>query len=123
MDPLENATLRDDERSALERFLSLVGERLGDDLIAVWLYGSRARGETPQDDSDVDVMVVTRTGRRHDLDRVHSMLWQAAEEAGANPVLFSVQVSDPGWLAERREIRSFFMQEVDRDKIVLAGDS
>lgn len=123
MDPLENAALRDDERGALRRFLSLVEEHVGEDLIAVWLYGSRARGETPREDSDVDLMVITRTGRWHDLDRVHSMLWQAAEEAGANPVLFSVQVSDPTWLAERREIRSFFMQEVDRDKIVLAGDS
>ncbi len=30
-------------------------------------------------------------------------------------------VFDDEWLAGRRAIQSFFMQEVDRDKVVLAG--
>ena len=36
-------------------------------------------------------------------------------------MLFSVKVLDAAWLAGRRAIESFFIQDVDRDKIVLAG--
>lgn len=36
-------------------------------------------------------------------------------------MLLSLVVWDPEWLAHRRDIRSFFVQEVDRDKIVLHG--
>ncbi|MDQ3609233.1 MAG: hypothetical protein M3459_10075 [Actinomycetota bacterium] len=46
---------------------------------------------------------------------------QLAEEVGLHPYLPQVLVWDPDWLANRREIRSFFVQEVDRDKIVLYG--
>jgi len=34
---------------------------------------------------------------------------------------FSIHVHDQAWLAQRREIRSFFVAELDRDKIVLSG--
>ncbi len=34
---------------------------------------------------------------------------------------FSLQVFDEDWLAGRRAIESFFIREVDRDKVVLAG--
>jgi len=44
-----------------------------------------------------------------------------ADDAEGRPSFFSVQVHDPAWLEQRREIRSFFIQEVDRDKVVLAG--
>ncbi len=41
---------------------------------------------------------------------------------GANPLVFSIQVYEPDRVADRRRIRSFFFQEVDRDKIVLFGE-
>ena len=34
---------------------------------------------------------------------------------------FSIHVHTPEWLAQRREIRSFFIAEVDRDKVILGG--
>ena len=46
---------------------------------------------------------------------------EAAQAEGANPAGFSVELYDPELVAERRRIHSFFIQEVDRDKIVLAG--
>jgi len=50
------------------------------------------------------------------------LLYRAADEdGGASPTFFSVHVYDPDHVARRREIRSFFFEEVDRDKIVLAG--
>ena len=39
-----------------------------------------------------------------------------------NPFGFSTIVWDPDRLRRRREIRSFFAQEVDRDKVVIYGE-
>lgn len=46
---------------------------------------------------------------------------EAAISEGESPFSYSVHVYDPEWLHQRREIESFFVREVDRDKIVLAG--
>ena len=122
MPSLADASLTDEERRLLRRFVVLLSERFGADLRGVWLYGSRARGERPHPDSDVDLLVVTRAGRSRDFWPVWSTLQAAATEESANPGAISVQVFDPQWLDDRRAIRSFYMQEVDRDKIVLTGD-
>jgi predicted nucleotidyltransferase len=117
---LDGASLSPEERRTLEGFVERLRARLGDDLQAVWLYGSRARGEPPGDESDIDLIVVTLGGRR-DRHRVADVLVEATDEEGADWGVFAVHVYDPDHIAQRREIRSFFMQEVDRDKIVLAG--
>ncbi len=120
MPTLADTRLSAAERRMLDRFVAVLRERLGDDLISVWLFGSRARGEATGPLSDVDVLVVTRAGRV-DERAAWKELTRIAEEEGLSPVLLSLLVWDPQWLAHRREIRSFFIQEVDRDKIVLHG--
>lgn len=120
-DAWNEASLDDLERRTVERFVELLKRRLGDGLIAAWLYGSRARGERPHPESDVDLMIVTSRGDA-DADAVDDALFEAAEAEGANPFGFSAQIADPGWLADRRRIGSFFIQEVDRDKVVLHGE-
>jgi predicted nucleotidyltransferase len=73
------------ERRVLEQFVRLLEAELGADLRALWLYGSRARGEQPGPDSDVDLLVIsTRRGSQDDL-RVVELLMDAAEAEGANP--------------------------------------
>ena len=46
------------DRRVLKRFVAALREHLGDALDSVWLYGPRARGEPPHEDSDVDVIVL-----------------------------------------------------------------
>jgi hypothetical protein len=60
-------------------------------------------------------------GDSRDWQRVWQIVFDAADDAEARPSFFSVQVHDPAWLEQRREIRSFFIREVDRDKVVLSG--
>jgi len=122
-EPLASATLSDAERRTVQRFVSLLRDALGDDLRAVWLYGSRARGERPHVDSDVDLLVIAAgDGERHQ--RLALDLSEAAAIAeGESPFTYSVHVYDPEWLRGRREIESFFIGEVDRDKLVLAGSA
>jgi predicted nucleotidyltransferase len=128
---LDAAALNDRERRVLGRLLHSIREQLGDDLLAVWLYGSRARGEAnveetdPDRKSDIDMMVIvdpTRDANAVSWDII-PLVNAAAEAEGESPVWYSVRVYDADRLHNRREIRSFFFQEVDRDKIVLAGDA
>jgi predicted nucleotidyltransferase len=120
---IAESSLTEPERRVVERFVELLTEHLGDDLRSVWIYGSRARGEKPREESDVDLLVVSSRGDSlFDLAPVWELLEQAADAEGQSPYWFSPALYTPERLAQRREIRSFFIQEVDRDKIVLYGE-
>lgn len=45
-----------------------------------------------------------------------------ADANGDCPVWYSIHVYPADRIRERRQIASFFMREVDRDKVVLLGD-
>jgi predicted nucleotidyltransferase len=120
-DRLAGTSLSPAERRALRRLTELLRERLGHKLHAVWLYGSRARGEEPGPERDIDLLVVSDGGLR-DLRTIGRIADEAAEAEGVSPVYLSLQLYTPEELAQRRGIRSFFIQEVDRDKIVLFGE-
>jgi predicted nucleotidyltransferase len=120
-DPLAHTSLSEVERRTLARLVDLLQSDLGGELRSVWLFGSRARGELGHDDSDVDGLVVTDGGRR-DFRRVQAAVRAASEAEGFQFVYLSAHVRDPRHVAHKRAIRDFFMQEVDRDKIVLAGE-
>lgn len=129
IEPLAAAALSGGERQVVERLVGLLQDELADDLRAIWLYGSRARGEATTDTtdpdlkSDIDLMVIADGGKlRYDA-KVRELAYRTAVDAGESPVWYSVFVFDPDWLRGRREIESFFIQNVDRDKLVLAGSA
>ncbi len=123
MTTLAETTLSADERMLVERFVEELRARLKGELHAVWLFGSRARGEQPSSESDVDVLVLVDDASWDGRMLVRSMLDDAARELDLDALTwsFSVHVHTPAWLAQRREIRSFFIAEVDRDKVTLVG--
>lgn len=125
MSALAGTSLSAEERMLVERFVEELHLRLSGRLHAVWLFGSRARGERPSAESDVDVLVLVDDASWDGRMRVRGMLDDAARELGLDALTwsFSVHVHTPAWLAQRREIRSFFIAEVDRDKIVLGGQA
>jgi predicted nucleotidyltransferase len=120
---LTDASLAPDEQALLERFVVELEQQLKDEMHAVWLFGSRARGEKPSQNSDVDVLVLVDDASWDGRMRVRSMLDDAARELGLDALTwsFSVHVQTLEWLAQRREIESFFIAEVDHDKIALCG--
>jgi predicted nucleotidyltransferase len=120
-DVLASASLSHAERRVVERLTELLRDELGSDLRAIWLYGSRARGKTPHTESDIDLMVIAEGGdRRYGMKSIE-LVNDVANAEGVSPVWYSVFIGDPKWLRDRREVRSFFIAEVDRDKIVLYG--
>jgi predicted nucleotidyltransferase len=123
MTVLAETSLVADERALIERFAEELRLRLKDELHAVWLFGSRARGEEPSEESDVDVLVLVDDASWDGRMLVRQMLDDAARELGLEALTwsFSVHVHTPAWLAQRREIRSFFIAELDPDKVLLGG--
>jgi predicted nucleotidyltransferase len=120
-DVLAPASLSYAERRGVERLVEALREEIGDDLHAIWLYGSRARGETPHPESDIDILAIADGNSMQHTSNSVKLIYKVAAEVGVSPVWYSVTVHDPEWLHGRREIRSFFIAEVDRDKIVLFG--
>jgi predicted nucleotidyltransferase len=121
MATLAQTSLAADEQALIERFVQELHLRLNEELHAVWLFGSRARGEPRSQESDVDVLVLVDDASWDGRMRVRRMLDDAARELDVEALTwsFSVHVHTPDWLAQRREIRSFFIAELDRDKVVL----
>ena len=107
----------------MQRFVDSMRQALDDHLRALWLYGSRARGDLPHPDSDVDLLVIADGGREIHGRTAMELSEEAAIAEGESPFSYSVHVYDPEWLRQRRDIGSFFVREVDRDKIVLAGSA
>ncbi len=120
-DVLAPASLSEKERRTVERLVELLPEELGCDVHAIWLYGSRARGETPHPESDIDLMVLADGVSFDEKMRATELVNRLAPAEGVSPVWFSFFFNTPEWLRGRREIRSFFIAEVDRDKLVLYG--
>jgi len=107
----------------LERFVEQLRQQLGDAVHSDWLFGSRARGEQPAKESDVDLLVLVDDASWDGRMLVREILYDVARELEleALPWSFSVHVHTPAWLEQRHQIRSFFITEVDRDKVVLSG--
>jgi predicted nucleotidyltransferase len=118
---LADASLDERERELLDRFVAALEAQYGDDLDAVWLYGSRARGERPHDESDIDVLVLT-TSERDDKALIPT-LWRVLSDLGNPRIIVDPRQRSRAWIEDRRAIDSFFLRDVDRDKIVLYGGS
>jgi predicted nucleotidyltransferase len=120
-DVLASASLTDAERRVVERVVDRLRDELGPNLHAIWLFGSRARGETPHPESDIDLMVLADGSPWQIGLTAIELAHEIAPAEGVSPVWYSFSVRTPEWLRGRREIRSFFIAEVDRDKLVLYG--
>lgn len=120
-DVLAHASLSEAERRVVERLVDRLREELGSDLHAIWLYGSRARGEPPHPESDIDLLLLADGSSWQIGTKATELAYEIAPAEGVSPVWYSLSVRTPEWLRGRREIRSFFIAEVDRDKIVLYG--
>jgi predicted nucleotidyltransferase len=119
---LADTSLTPIERRQIARLLELLRAEFGDRLRAVWLYGSRARGETPRPESDVDLLLVVEGDEFENLGRATRLELEAALSEPGTATLVSTHVYSPERLEQRRRIESFFIREVDRDKVVLYGE-
>jgi predicted nucleotidyltransferase len=116
---LATASLDAAERRALRRFVGLLRERFAEELETVWLYGPRARGERPRDESELRLLVLLRDSSRSDRAAALELLWQAARAEAATESYFSVRIADRASPERRRAIDEFIANEVEPDSIAL----
>jgi hypothetical protein len=116
---LATASLDDAERRALQRFVRLLRMKFAEDLDAVWLYGPCARGERPQDESEVQLLVLLRDSSRGDRVTALELLWEAAMAERATESYFSIRICDRASAERRRAMDEFLQREVEPDGIVL----
>lgn len=119
MTTLSETSLSADERLLLERFASSLRSDEQNEVDSIWLFGSRARAGPPSEDSDVDLLVLVADDSWDAKARIHETLLHTARTLDLEALTwsFSVHIHTPRWLAQRREIGSFFIAEVDRDKV------
>jgi len=103
------------EREALTRFKGALVPLLGDDLVSVRLFGSRARGDGTSE-SDLDVLVVLR---RKDVATCRVIVEAALDVGlayGANvaPTVLTVREYD-----RDRECGAAFYRNVEQDAVAL----
>ncbi len=65
--------------------MDLLRDELGSDLHAIWLYGSRARGETPHPGSDIDLMVLADGGSSRYGMKAVELVHEVAPAEGVSP--------------------------------------
>jgi predicted nucleotidyltransferase len=58
---MPSSGLTEKDQLALKKFKEAVAKALGDELVELTLFGSKARGDA-REDSDVDVLVITNSG-------------------------------------------------------------
>jgi len=58
---MPSSGLTEKDQLALKRFKEAVTKALGNELVELTLFGSKARGEA-REDSDIDVLVITNSG-------------------------------------------------------------
>jgi hypothetical protein len=104
--------------------VGLLRDRFAEDLDAVWLYGPRARGERPQDESELRLLVLLRnSSRSSNRMTALELLWQAALAERATESYFSIRVSDRASPERRRAIEEFLAREVEPGGIALFAGS
>ena len=111
-------TLRAEERSALDAFVTEVKRSFADDLERVVLFGSRARGDS-REDSDIDVLVLLRRpttweDRRRAVAAAHAAQWRGDVFVAISPLVLSV--AD---LEELRRRERLLAEDIDTQGIAL----
>lgn len=133
---LAGTSLSPQERALLGRFADDLRAQDENPLHAVWLFGSRARGEVPSEDSDVDVLVLVDDDSWDAKSRIHDTLQMSARALGLQPLTWSFsstftlrngssaeerfdRSSSPRWTAtrSRRESRSDELIEAARRQL------
>lgn len=108
-------TLTTTEREALAQFKNALSTLLGDNLVSVRLFGSRARGEGTAD-SDLDVLIVLR---RKDAATCRPIVEAAldvdlAYGTNVSPTILTVQEYD-----RNRYCGTPFYRNVEQDAVAL----
>ena len=105
------AHLQADEQAALQEFTARLSQQGDGRVVNVWLFGSKARGDS-EPDSDLDILIVLDEADWIIRDRVHLL---AARISLEHDVLINTHhLSRAGWARMARQHATLW-QQVHRD--------
>jgi predicted nucleotidyltransferase len=103
------------EQSVLKEFKAGLRQVLGDQLIELKLFGSKARGDD-RPDSDIDVLVIVATDDWHICDKVYDV---ATDILLQRDISISPKVISKNQLEQLKKEDTFFLRNISRDAIAV----
>jgi predicted nucleotidyltransferase len=107
--------LQPHERMALDDCVNRLHLSLGDNLMGLWLFGSKSRGDFDPD-SDIDLLVVLKILQPERRWRIREIAAQCSLEYD---VLFNTHILDQARWDEEVHYRSTLWREIQRDGVSL----
>jgi len=107
--------LRPKEQQTLSEFVQGLSERFGDQLQAIWLFGSKARGDsTPTSDIDVLVVIDNDDWRLHKQIRYFAVDLNLKYDLDLSPRIWTTS-----YLQEVAALGTHFYRAIQREHIDL----
>jgi predicted nucleotidyltransferase len=107
--------LNAEEKSALKSFKARLEETLGNRLVELKLFGSKARGDD-RPDSDVDLLVIVTEDDWHICDVVYSVTTDILLQTD---ISISPKVISENQLEQLKKEDTFFSRNISRDAIAV----
>ena len=102
------------EKNVVTSFVKELKKKVGDDIIAIRLFGSKVRGDFEKD-SDIDIFVLVKR-KEETRDKISDIAADYVYEYNVPlaPVIYSVFEYE-----KNRELGSFFFEQVEREGVSL----
>lgn len=107
--------LTDKEKAAVQRFETAVRDMLSHNLILLEVFGSKARGDY-KSESDIDVFVLVKKFSPDVMEKIAAISSEISIEQG---ILISAVVLSESEYNNNRDANTLFVQEIDKDGIIL----
>ncbi len=103
------------ERKVIESFVNDLKTQLGDQIVSIRLFGSKAKGGSSEE-SDIDVLVLIKKKNERIRKKVAEILtdYLLEYDLPLSPVLYDLYE-----YKKNKEIGSFFFKEVEKEGILL----
>jgi predicted nucleotidyltransferase len=103
------------EREVIDSFVKELREKLGDEIVFIRLFGSKARGDFLED-SDIDIFVLVKEKTADVRDKLAEITANYDIEYG---LPLSTVLYDLFEYGKNKELGSFFFENVEREGIAL----
>ncbi|MFN8441728.1 MAG: nucleotidyltransferase domain-containing protein [Caldilineaceae bacterium] len=110
---LPNRLLSEVEQQALQTFVSKVCQRFPDQILTIYLFGSRARGDA-RPDSDMDLLVILKNA---DLATRRSIRDLAIEVWLSSGIYLSTRVWDELHRQQHADLHTAFYKNLQQDAV------
>lgn len=107
--------LNKNERKVIESFVNELKEKLGDEILSIRLFGSKARGDF-QEESDIDIFILVKEKKGKLRDKISDIAAEYFFEYNVPlaPVVYSLFEYE-----QNKKLSSFFFEQVEKQGISL----